>query len=213
MSLLSAHTDTADRALAMPLWALSMVGRADLRSVMSWRHAIEKVGAYIPPRPTRAQSSIRKYVNALRRPPRPFDASFWAALNVMLFCLRLAEAKGDLSHYVLTYETLMADEWGPPFFIGDMASRDAWCNLRRFYDEWFSTLKISVRTQADWRGLLHELEAHGLHYEVMATTRACDERYALANSLVPAIEPGESDELQIILVRRNNQPNEQVNTA
>ncbi|MDE2203260.1 MAG: hypothetical protein KGJ38_11145, partial [Burkholderiaceae bacterium] len=171
MDRLARHTDAAHRALAMPIWSLSQTDRASVNAVMSWRQAVEQLGVSIPSPPTRSKRSVKQYVDALYHPVSSRETC-WAGLNVAVFCLRLAQAKGDLSHYALTYETLISDEW--KFAISSQAAelRNVWRNLRTFYDEWFSTLAVSVTDQTDWRELLDELEAHGLSYEVQDGTRA-----------------------------------------
>lgn len=203
MDRLARHTDAARRALAMPIWSLSQTGRVSVNVVMSWRQAVEQLGVSIPSRPTRSKRSIKQYVDALYHPVSSRETC-WAGLNVAVFCLRLAQAKGDLSHYALTYETLMSSEWKYSIPIGPPEFGDAWRNLRTFYDEWFSTLTVSVTDQTDWRELLDELEAHGLSYEVQDGMRADDERYALAESIAPSGDAAKQD-LQLIFVRRKNE--------
>jgi len=200
MDRLARHTDAAHRALAMPIWSLSQTGRASVNAVMSWRQAVEQLGLIVPSRPTRSPRSIRQYIDALYRPISASETC-WAGLNVAVFCLRLAQAKGDLSHYALTYETLMSDKWNLTISTRFPGLEGAWQHLRTFYDEWFSTLAISVTAQTDWRELLDELEAYGLSYEVQNGTRADDERYAFIESISPSGDAAKQ-ERQLIFVRR-----------
>ncbi|MCT7318465.1 hypothetical protein N5I87_20795 [Ralstonia sp. CHL-2022] len=95
----------------------------------------------------------------------------------------------------------MSDDWNLAVSDHYGEFEAAWHNLRTFYDEWFSTLAVSVTTQADWHELLDELGAYGLSYEVRDETRAADERYALFDSISP---PGAAamQERQVIFVRR-----------
>lgn len=203
MDRLATHTEAAHRALAMPIWSLSRTGRVSVNAVMSWRQAVEQLGVRVPSRPTRSKRSVKRYVDALHRPFSSRETC-WAGLNLAVFCLRLAQAKGDLSHYALTYETLMSNEWEFSIPIGEPEFEHAWRNLKHFYDEWFSTLAVSVTAQRDWRELLDELEAHGLSYEVQDGTRADDERYAFLESISPSGDAARQ-ERQLIFVRRKDE--------
>lgn len=200
MNRLAQHTEEAVRALAMPIWSLSQTGRTTINAVMSWRQAVEGLGVHIPSLPTRSKRSIKHYVDTLYQPVSS-SKTCWAGLNVAVFCLRLAQARGDLGHYALTYETLMSDDWRFTMSMRFPELEVAWRQLRSFYDEWFSTLAISVTAQTDWHELLDELGAYGLSYEVENGTRADDERYALFDSIYPCGDEAKQ-ERQLIFVRR-----------
>ena len=200
MDLLAAHTNAASRALAMPLWALSVIGEASVERVMSWRAAVEGMGINIPPRPAKTQASINRYVSALCAPLLSTDTS-WAALNVALFCLRLAQAKGDLVHYVLTYETLMSDEWEHSLLSGGDEVNLSWPNLKRFYDEWFSTLAVSTSSVSDWHELFRDLQMHSLSYDIMPPVYADSKRSVVGNFLVALHEEEPGPELEVVRVR------------
>ncbi|WP_233177117.1 hypothetical protein, partial [Ralstonia sp. ASV6] len=61
------------------------------------------MGIPIPEFPARSKQCARRYVEQLFEPIRSPDTT-WAGANVALFCLRLAQARGDLASYALTYE-------------------------------------------------------------------------------------------------------------
>lgn len=57
--------------------------------------------------------------------------------------------------------------------------------MAEFYTDWFSTLELNVADEAEFIGVANELTAHGLHVKVVSIPRDRDERYALADMLVP----------------------------
>jgi hypothetical protein len=197
MERLKRHTDSAERALSMPLWHLSRVGRATVFSVMSWRAAIEAMGVAIPRFPNRSPDDAKRYVTALQELLFRRDSQ-WEAINAAIYSLRLAEAQGNLPSYVLTYETMLSNEW--PLLQDSNSIGNAWARLADFYTDWFSTLQLNVVDEAEFIGVADELTAYGLHVKVASIPRDRDERYALADMLVPGTR-GSSSPSNFIFAR------------
>ncbi|MBY4791651.1 hypothetical protein [Burkholderia multivorans] len=182
MERLAKQTSEASQALAMPIWALSSRGRVTVDAVMSWRTAVEAMGVSIPKFSARSTQSAKRYVDQLCAPLRSPD-TVWAGANVALFCLRLAQARGDLANYALTYETIASDTWRFDMMNAGLPADEAWGQLATFYGEWFSTLRLNVGNEADLMEVLEELRAYGLSTELASISRAEDDRYAFVDSL------------------------------
>lgn len=143
MNLLSQHTKEADTLLAMPLWKLSGIGGASVNTVLTWRRSVEAMGVQIPQFPRKSEISSLRYTKRLLEALKDPE-TMWAGLNVAIFCLRLAQAQGNLAHYILTYETIIDERWSAcQRDISELG------NLLRFYAEWFSLLQLHILTEAD----------------------------------------------------------------
>jgi hypothetical protein len=113
----------------------------------------------------------------------------WAGANVALLCLRLAQARGDLANYALTYETIASEKWRLYMMSAGLAADEAWHQLAMFYGEWFSTLRLNAATESDLTEARQALRACGLSTELVSISRTEDERYALAGGLVSPTLP------------------------
>ncbi|WP_233176959.1 hypothetical protein, partial [Ralstonia sp. ASV6] len=107
----------------------------------------------------------------------------WAGANVALFCLRLAQARGDLASYALTYEAIASERWRRCMMCAGPAADQCWRQLAMFYGEWFSTLCLRISTEAELGEVQEDLHAHGLLSELTAISRAEDVRYELVDRL------------------------------
>jgi hypothetical protein len=177
MDRLSKYTNEADCMLAMPLWKLSEIGGASVSAVLSWRLAVEAMGVPIPKFPDRSKVSVAQYIEQVSEPLRHLK-TMWAGVNVAIFCLRLAQAQGNLALYAITYETLIDDGWS-----WYARSQSHLGNLLLFFGEWFSTLQLRVWTEADLIEIQEELTAYGLSVDVTRYSQHDDPRYSLVNSL------------------------------
>lgn len=182
MDRLSKYTDEANSVFAMPLWKLSEIGGASVSAVLSWRLTVEAMGVPIPKFPDRSKASVAQYVELLSEPLRHLN-TMWAGVNVAIFCLRLAQARGNLALYALTYETLIDDRWS-----WYARSQSELGKLLLFFGEWFSTLQLHVSTEADLIEIEEELTAYGLSVDFTRCSQCDDPRYALVNSLFGSTE-------------------------
>ncbi|WP_155753719.1 hypothetical protein [Burkholderia anthina] len=160
MRLLDRHTDVARRVLAMPLWALSKPGPVTIESVMAWRPAIEALGVRIPPFPDRSPESACRYIGRLYSPLEDRRRQ-WAGFSVALFCLRLAQAQGNLGCYALTYEAITSTRLNLYRVLFEEPLRALSIRLLPFYRDWFSTLRIHVTRREDLTELVRELCDYG----------------------------------------------------
>lgn len=189
MGRLSKYTDKANRMLAMPLWKLSQPSRVSVNAVVTWRPAVEAMGVQIPQFPDRSKNCGLRYAEQLFKLLKN-PQTRCAGINVAVFCLRLAQARGDLAHYVLTYETLVDDKW---FWYARSQSQLG--DLLLFYGEWFSTLQLDVRTESDLIEIEEELTAYGLSVDFVRYSQRDDPRYALVNSLFESSADNEKKSL------------------
>lgn len=179
---LARRTNDASRVLSMPLWALSTIGGVTVEAVVSWRGPVSAMGVPIPEFPAHTKQSARRYVDQLFEPIGS-PGTTWAGLNVALFCLRLAQARGDLASYALTYEAIASERWRCCMMCAGPAADQCWRQLAMFYGEWFSTLCLRLSTEAELMEAQEDLRAHGLLSELTAISRAEDLRYELVDRL------------------------------
>ncbi|WP_143811182.1 hypothetical protein [Paraburkholderia piptadeniae] len=198
MDRLSGHTSDASKALAMPLWPLSSIGRVSVEAVMTWRTSIEAMGTHIPELSARSMQSARQYVDQLYEPLRA-QHTIWAAANVALFCMRLAQACGGLANYALTYETIASERWRHCMMGAGTAATDTWQRLRLFYGEWFSTLQLHITKESELCEAIDALSSRGLSTHAVSRCRQDDERYALVNSLSRGNSAPSSTERSILI--------------
>ncbi|HZG18618.1 MAG TPA: hypothetical protein VE092_01275 [Herbaspirillum sp.] len=175
MRRLAKHTNEADRLLAMPLWKLSEPGVASVNVMWTWRSAVENMGVVIPKFPDRSESSACRYKESLLSLLRNYQTTM-AGINTALFCLRLAQAQGNLGCYILTYEKIVADKWpwSTNLFLG---------KLLLFYAEWFSTLQIHCLREDDLIDVEQDLNAYGLSVNFVEYRRLNDPRYELISAI------------------------------
>nr|CCA86562.1 hypothetical protein RALSY_40788 [Ralstonia syzygii R24] len=185
----------------MPLWALSTIGRVTVDAVVSWRGAVNAMGLPIPEFPVRSKQSARLYVDRLFEPIGSRDTT-WAGLNVALFCLRLAQARGELANYALTYEALASDRWRRCMLCAGSAADQCWRELAIFYGEWFSTLRLRVSTETELLEVLEDLQLHGLSTQLTAVSRAEDPRYEFVDRLMVGRCPSPTTEESILIAAR-----------
>lgn len=190
IDLLSERTDALTEVLSMPLWTLSAVGRAPVHTIVSWRGAVETMGVAIPNFPVCTPDNAKQFVQRLMEPLA--DRKTWAAINVALFCLRLAQARGDLIYFTLIYETIASTVWELNIMLTSPYSYErAWRNLMRFYTEWFSTLRLTLTNEADFWEAVKDLESAGMQVEILRTSRLDDLRYASTTLRVPEVPTDE----------------------
>lgn len=188
MRRLDEETDAARRALAMPLWRLSNPGQATVESVMAWRPTIEMLGVRIPPLPDRSVESARRYLDRLYE-PRLDRRHHWAAVNVAMFCLRLAQARGSLGCYALTYDAITLGFLSPhrPTFeepLGRLMSR-----LLPFYRNWFSVLELHFTVLDDLLDLVSEFRDYGFTTSELLGDPRRRTRFELPSTAHPAMLP------------------------
>lgn len=198
---LADETSEATRVLSMPLWALSTIGHVTVDAVVSWRGAVSAMGLPIPEFPTRSKQGGKLYVNQLFEPMGSGDTT-WAGLNIALFCLRLAQARGDLASYVLTYEAIASDRWRRCMMCAGPAADQCWRDLAMFYGEWFSTLRLRVSTEVELLEVQEDLQVHGLSTQLTAISRVEDPRYEFVDRLMVGRCPPPTVEESIFIAAR-----------
>lgn len=192
MDRLSNRSDALAGLLCMPLWSLSRIGWVSVHSVVSWRDAVEAMGVSIPDFGVCTPDYARQFVKQLMAPLSDRN-TMWAGITVALFCLRLAQARGDLVHYTLIFETLTSPRWELEIMLaGPQSSMQAWLNLTYFYTQWFSTLRLTLSTEADFSEAVTDLDSAGMSVEILKTSRLNDPRYASTRLRVP-LEPSSED--------------------
>jgi hypothetical protein len=177
MESLKQRTDGAEHALSMPLWNLALPHSVRVSSVMTWRASVEAMGYEIPEPPMGSPASSTLYTNALA--DGLLGENPWAGVNLAVFCLRLAEARGNLAQFVLTYKTLLSSR---SFQLLNTVI-PVWTSLAFFFESNYSTLQINVANEAEFLAAGEELTDHGLAVRLMSLTRDEDDRYALVDSI------------------------------
>ena len=194
---LGKRTNALEELLSMPLWTLSGRGPVSVHSVVSWQDAVEAMGVPIPHFDVCTPSYAREFVQRLMAPL--FDSkTTWAGITVALFCLRLAQARGDLVYYTLIFETLMSPEW--ELMMKPYSAQRTWQNLANYYTQWFSTLKLTLSDETDFWQAVKELESAGMSVKILKTSRLNDPRYASILLQIPVNPSGEDlEESSLIL--------------